>query len=114
MKEKIVNYLLGELSEAEQIKLEQQFLADEDTFDLLRAVEHDLIVDYVRGKLTQHQRTQFETLFLHDPARREQIQAAQLLVEYVDQKFPPQAIEPEPESSSRPGLVEILNRWVQW
>lgn len=96
-------YLLGELPEEEQIEFEQSFLADEDQFELLRAVEHDLMCDYVRGKLPTERKARFERLFLKIPERREHLHLIKSLVEYLERESqaaqPRKAIDFQPKGT---------------
>src|SRR5262245_54608591 len=48
---RLARYLLGELTPEEQDALEREFFSDDETFDLLEAVEDDLLDDYVAGAL---------------------------------------------------------------
>src|SRR5712691_6045547 len=49
--ELMVEYLLGGLSEEEQVEIEQRFLKDPAYFEQLQALEAELNDDYVRGEL---------------------------------------------------------------
>src|SRR5437879_6594009 len=84
MDERIVPYLLGELPEAEQIKLEEEFFADEEKYQLLQAAQNDLLDAYARGRLTPAERERFERSFLASPWQRERVDLANALTSYVD------------------------------
>ena len=56
-------YLLGDVSDEEQIRLEECYFVDDDVFEQLSALEDELIDDYVRGELAEPQRNQFELSF---------------------------------------------------
>lgn len=81
----LIQYLLGELPEAEQIRLEERFFADDEYFEHLLAVEDDLIDDYVRGELSPHERTRFERAFLTTPERRQRVEFARALMRTVSE-----------------------------
>lgn len=81
--ELIVQYLLGELSEEEKMRLEQQYFADDDFFEQLLIVEGDLIDSYVRAELYGGERQRFETFFLASPPRRQRVELARALVEHA-------------------------------
>jgi len=90
MDQRVVSYLLGELPEAEQVRLEEEYFADEEKFQQLQAAQNDLLDAYARGLLTPAQREQFERHFLDSPWRRGRLELAQALTEYVDSAFPEQ------------------------
>lgn len=70
---RLQSYLLGELSEAEQQRVEEGYFNSEETFDLLLVAEDELIDAYVRGELSEAQRQRFESHFLQTPERRERL-----------------------------------------
>lgn len=72
----LFRYLLGEASEQEQIRIEEEYFAVDDTFQLMLAAEDDLIDAYVSGELSPHERKLFEARFLTTPRRRQQIEFA--------------------------------------
>src|SRR6185295_8797716 len=79
----IRSHLLGNLTEEELSRAEQRLLADDDYFEMLTAMEDELIDDYVSGDLTGEDRKQFEIYFLSSTERREKLRFAQTLKEYV-------------------------------
>jgi len=81
----ITRYLLGELSEPEQVALETACFADKEVFDRVWAAEGDLIDDYLGGKLPPGLHTRFEQHFLSSPARQERVQAARILLRCISQ-----------------------------
>jgi hypothetical protein len=72
----IARYLLGELSEEEQVQLEERAFSDSDYLERVRAVEKDLIDEYARGELSGSARQSFEQRFLASEPRRRQIEFA--------------------------------------
>ena len=74
--ERLVRYLLGEVSVEEQLWLEEQFFADEDLFEQLSALEHQLRYDYARGRLTPRQRELFEKRFITSSEERRGVERA--------------------------------------
>src|SRR5437773_1918909 len=74
-------YLLGEISEAERDQIEQQYLANKDSFDQLLAVEDDLVDEYARGELGAREREQFERKLLATPLQREKLRQTRRLLE---------------------------------
>ena len=82
----MIEYLLGELSEAEQLRLENQYVSDDDCFDRLLATQDTLIDDYVRNRLSGSDREKFEKYFLITPARREKVEFARALRQVMAEK----------------------------
>ena len=79
----LFRYLLGQSSEEEQERIEQGYFADEVLFEQLRMAENDLIDNYVRQALSQSQRELFEKHFLCSEDRRERVEVAEVLFEFV-------------------------------
>jgi len=69
----LVKYLLGDLSEDEQVRVEDRAFADADYRRALDAAEADLIDAYVRGELLPVERRAFERRFLISPQRRKKV-----------------------------------------
>ncbi len=65
----LVKYLLGDLSEEEQVRIEDRAFAGEEYRTALEAAEADLIDAYVRGELSAAERRGFEQRFLSSPQR---------------------------------------------
>jgi hypothetical protein len=72
-------YLLGQLSEAEQEELEQNYFNDNDTFIQLVEAEEDLINDYLQNLLPRRQRRLFERHYLTIPGKQRKVEFIQLL-----------------------------------
>ena len=66
-------YLLGQMSEGEEARVEQAYLASDGALEELRAREDELIEDYLAGALEPTERDRFERLFLASPARLERL-----------------------------------------
>ncbi|HWX40843.1 MAG TPA: hypothetical protein VN345_06800, partial [Blastocatellia bacterium] len=94
-KDEMVSYLLGELTGDKAEEFEQQYLADQDTFELLEAVEEELIEDYLRGALSPAERVLFERRYMSRPENQEKIEFARNLLESLSDKLEP-APSPEP------------------
>lgn len=69
-------YLLGSLSEADESRLEDAYLADPDLAARIEDVEHDLVDDYVTGALDAAARARFESYYLTTPEHRQQVEVA--------------------------------------
>ena len=67
--ERIVQYLLGELSEQERTELEDRAFEDRKVLEEILAVEQDLIDDYVSGDIPEERRADFQKHFLASAER---------------------------------------------
>jgi hypothetical protein len=72
----LARYLLGELTEEEQVRVEEQAFSDPETLAQMLAVENDLVDEYVRGELPDEARRRFELKFLNSAERRQKIEFA--------------------------------------
>ena len=86
-----IKYLLGELSEEDQARVEEQFLRDYEYFEHLRAVEEELNDDYARGELSDREREQFERRVSASPEWRQRVEFARALS--IMSAAPPKAAE---------------------
>jgi len=77
----IIRYLLNELSEEEQARIEEAYLGDDSLFDQIRALEEELLEDYVKGDLSGLARRQFERQYLASERSRERIRATRDLIQ---------------------------------
>lgn len=75
----IVRYLLGDLSEDEQVEIEDRAFQDRQYLQSLQAVENDLIDEYAQGRLSAAERKQFESRFLASAERRRKVEFARAL-----------------------------------
>jgi len=75
----LIRYLLGDLTESEQVEIEERAFRDQQYLLEIEAVECDLIDDYVRGTLSESQRRQFEDRFLASAERRRKLKFAKAL-----------------------------------
>jgi hypothetical protein len=82
----IVQYLLQELPDEEQQRLDEQLFVDDDYYDNLLATENELIDDYLRNRLSPKQRQSFERTFLRSPYLRKSVNLARSLLTYIDDK----------------------------
>jgi hypothetical protein len=75
----LVRYLLGDLPDQDQMRVEARAFADREYLRLIEAVEADLVDAYVRGALSRPERRLFENRFLAAAERREKIEFARAL-----------------------------------
>lgn len=92
---RIKRYLLGELSQEEEQRLEDRLLRDDDFVEHMRLTEDELVEDYVRGSLSPHERGRFETYFLSTPRRRRKLMFVERLSKLADERAAPET-KPSP------------------
>jgi cell division protein FtsL len=80
----IVDYLLGDLPEAEAGRLDQLSVTDDEFAEFLEAVESELIDDYIRGELPEKRRAQFESHYLTSATRLERVAVARTILRRAD------------------------------
>jgi hypothetical protein len=66
-------YLLGQLSEAEEMRVERAYLGSDAVLEELRAHEDELIEDYLQDALEPAEKQRFEHHFLASPGRLERL-----------------------------------------
>jgi hypothetical protein len=86
----IARYLLGELSEEQQVEIEERAFADKDYLASITAVENDLIDEYVRNELSGADRQRFEKQFLASAERRKRVEFARALAGVMSEVPVPQ------------------------
>jgi hypothetical protein len=79
-------YLLGELSEQEQVALEQKYFGDPRVFKQVLQVESELVDAYARGQLTTEIRERFENSYLKHDARRQRVEFAKAFTTSIDER----------------------------
>ena len=82
----IRRYLLGELSEQEQVEIEDRAFVDQMVLQEILAVEQDLIDDYVSGDISEAKRHDFEKHFLASAERRKKVAFARALATVVNKR----------------------------
>src|SRR4051812_2286769 len=86
----LVRYLLGNLSETEQVQVEDRAFADAEYLTALEAAEADLIDAWVRGELSSAERRAFERRFLTSPTRRSKVAFARALKTVTSESAQPE------------------------
>jgi len=79
-------YLLHELGEAEQERLEERLLTDKEFSRHVAMAQNDLIDDFVTGALSKHDLECFRKYFMTTPARLQKVNFATALDRYVTEK----------------------------
>src|ERR1044072_7205185 len=67
----IREYLLGKLSEAEQEKIEERLMVEDELCDGLEAAKDELVEEYCGGELDEPERRWLEDHFLASPEGRQ-------------------------------------------
>ncbi len=78
-------YLLGDLPEAEQLSLEQNYFTDSEKFEQVWDLENELVDGYVRDGLTKQERTLFERNYLTTPRHQQRVAVAKSLLSAADE-----------------------------
>jgi hypothetical protein len=84
----IRQYLLGELSEEKQARVQDRLLCDRQFFDRLVVEENELMDDYLRGALTRQSEEKFKSYFLASPERRQKLRFAKALKKRISEEAP--------------------------
>ncbi|MBX7221607.1 MAG: hypothetical protein K1Y36_16775 [Blastocatellia bacterium] len=104
----VIRYLLGQLSAAEQERVELRFFRDDEFAEQVCALETELIDRYVTDSLTALERQSFEKKFLTSPSRKERVEIAKTLIQEAPQSFP------VPLEQNTPTTVASWKKWFQW
>ncbi|HSB10807.1 MAG TPA: hypothetical protein VLM38_15065, partial [Blastocatellia bacterium] len=109
-------YLLGELNEAEQQRLEERLLTERELFDLLPVIEDELVDDYLGGQLSSDERGRFESYFVSTPDRRRKLSFAMALRRYVTAEGETEAPATEAATATRSvvGRSSAVIRQAAW
>jgi len=112
----MVQYLLGNLSEEEQVRIEDRAFSDSAYMGALEAAEADLIDAYVRDELSQSERHEFERRFLISPHRRSKVEFARDLARIAKESRAAEAVPLERPSGwlSFIGLIRGWNPALQF
>lgn len=100
---RIVHYLLGQLPEPEQAELEARYLADDDCFAELLAIEDELRDAYARGELSAPDREAFERRLLASSQQARKQEFARTLSQHV--------VEPSRLTAHR---AAAAGKWKSW
>jgi hypothetical protein len=76
-------YLLGELDEADQERVEELFLSDPSFQERLLITEDELVEDYLADELSQAEKVLFTNHFLATPEQRRKLGIADSLQRYI-------------------------------
>lgn len=101
--ELIVRYLLGDLPEEEQARLEDLAFSDRECMQSILDAESDLIDEYVRGELSDSERQRFESRFLASSERRRKVEFARALAQVIP--------EAATEGATQPAMIFAPASW---
>ena len=101
-KQKLRQYLLGELVLEDVEAFDELSVTDDDFTAAMNAEENDLLDAYVQGELTDAARQQFESHYLSTPRRREKLLFAQTLQGWAHKIAPVKEPAGTATASSRP------------
>jgi hypothetical protein len=79
----IIRYLLEDLSEEEQSKIEEKCFSDNEFFEYTEMVEGKLIDDYLQKKLCGADEEKFERRFLVFTRKRKEVEFTKWLMDAV-------------------------------
>lgn len=96
-------YLLKQLSEADQQAFELRLLTDDALSEELEIVEDELIDEYLANELSEAERVSFEETFLAHPERRRKLKGGRALNRYLGTRSPPKPA---------PRRFEFLKNWI--
>ncbi|HJT67127.1 MAG TPA: hypothetical protein VJ749_11770 [Pyrinomonadaceae bacterium] len=106
-------YLLGKLSDAEQEKIEERLMVEDQLFDEFEASKDELVEEYCAGELGSTERQFFEEHFLRS-VDGQQRRAFVLAMDYLQSRQPVTIDEPQPVTlpidppDPRPGIFQRL------
>ncbi|HEU4872663.1 MAG TPA: hypothetical protein VFT44_06155 [Pyrinomonadaceae bacterium] len=92
-------YLLGQLTDDEQQKLEERLLSEDDLFEEVELTKDELAQEYASGELTGKERQWLQENFLASPEGKQKHEFAKTLDQYV-RNHPPKRLS----------LIERLRR----
>lgn len=96
-------YLLKQLSEADQQAFELRLLTDDALPEELEIVEDELIDEYLANELSEAERLSFEETFLAHPERRRKLKGGRALNRYLGKRSPPKPA---------PRRFQFLKDWI--
>jgi hypothetical protein len=107
----IRRYLLGELSEAEQAALEDEYFIDPSEYDRFCRAEDELLDAAARGALPVADRERFERSYLTNPRRRRHVMFAKALAQVVDENRAAKPTRPQTAEGARIEHTDTGRSW---
>jgi hypothetical protein len=107
--QRLVQYLLGDLSDDGLREIEERLMIDDEYFRALHAAEDELIDAYILNGLTPTERARFENHFLCSPERREGVVFAAAFRKYLA-AHSPAGSSPHPTTSG--SWLQSMTAWL--
>jgi hypothetical protein len=101
----IRRYILRELAEEEQQRVEERLMTDDAFFERLKIAEDELVDEYLGGELPRSERERFELSFLTTREGHQQVSFNTALRRYVSAARP---VEPIERVQPRQGVLASL------
>lgn len=105
---RLADYLLGNLPESEQIRLEEEYLADPSAQNRLLMVEDELVDAYLQGQLTPIERERFQAGFLASPRGRRKLELAKSLTALAADHQHRESL------STHTAKPFYISSWIRW
>lgn len=109
----IVRYLLGDLTEEEQIQIEERFFIDDDYFEQVCSVEDALVDDYVQEALTESECRKVESRLRSSPRQAHEIQFTRELIGYLSEPSSKELTEQNALPVECPSKWQTLFMWLR-
>jgi CHAT domain-containing protein len=110
----IQRYLLRQLTDDEQLQIEQRLITDDELFDQLQVAEDELIDRYLAGALGKDDAEMFERHFLATPERQQKLRFAKVFRRYVT-THPSEPLQKSPDQTQRiTAQLRTLWGWPQF
>ncbi len=84
----LIRYLLGDLNEDEQGRIEERYFADNDFYTQLLVAEDELIDSYVLAELSRDDRERFELVYLSNPHRLKKVESSRTVLNLIAGQLP--------------------------
>ena len=101
------NFLLGKLTEAENIRIEADYFSRDDLFEDILIAENELIDAYAMGQLAPEDQSRFENRLLLNPQQRQRVQFAKTLVKYASGQ--PLFVEELEHSAAKSSWISVIS-----
>ena len=101
-------YLLGTLSDSQELRLERQYLADPGLQEKLQLAEDDLLEAHLDGDLDSDDRKRLQARFLASPRGQSKLAVARALQRGIEDRAAPQ---PASGPAPLPAAARLRRRW---
>src|SRR5689334_11914636 len=106
-----IQYLLGNLPEEQRLRMEEEFLRDDQRYEQLLALENELFYDYAQNKLSSGEREQFEKQFLSSERNRKRAILASALARELSEAAPVETPEKDIAGRERRHFWQYLKSY---